>query len=123
MDGLALNKLSEGVSRAFLRYVNQSYHYCILRYILFAWQHRLITDDRTLGGFFTDFCDEVAELDWAVALRQLLELFNDISKKDNKKIKKLIESQLQQWIAGLPSYIKAAKVELVLILFFNNRKK
>jgi hypothetical protein len=77
------------------------------RYILLAWQHRQNTDERTLGGLFTALCDEVSELDWAVALQQLLELLNDVSNKVSKKITKLIKGQLQQWIAGLPSYIKA----------------
>jgi hypothetical protein len=77
------------------------------RYTLLAWQHRCSTDDRTLGGLFYDFCDEVHELDWAVALQQLIELLGDVMKKSNHKITKLIKKQLQQWIAGLPSYIKA----------------
>jgi hypothetical protein len=46
-------------------------------------------------------------LDWAVALKQLIELIEDVAKKANKKITALIQTQLQQWIAGLPSYIKA----------------
>jgi hypothetical protein len=77
------------------------------RYILLAWQHRKSTDQRSLGGMFLEFCDEVGVLDWAVALQQLIELINDIAKKSNKKISNMIKSQLQQWIAGLPSYIKA----------------
>ena len=52
-------------------------------------------------------CDEVSELDWAVALSQLVELINDVSKKASKRLSKLIRRQLQQWIDGLPSYIKA----------------
>jgi len=28
-------------------------------------------------------------------------------KHTNKRIQKLIKSQLQQWVAGLPNYIKA----------------
>lgn len=77
------------------------------RYILLAWQHRQSTDNRTLGGLFYLLCDEVGQLDWAVALKQLIELIEDISKKASKKITTLIQTQLQQWIAGLPSYIKA----------------
>ena len=77
------------------------------RYIVLSWQNRCNTDQRTLGGLFYELCDEVNELDWAVALQQLIELFEDVLKKTNTKIKKLIESQLQLWIGGLPSYIKA----------------
>ncbi len=77
------------------------------RYILLAWQHRQSTDNRTLGGLFHLLCDEVNQLDWAVALKQLIEILEDVVKKASKKITTLIQTQLQQWIAGLPSYIKA----------------
>jgi hypothetical protein len=77
------------------------------RYILLAWQHRQSTDQRTLGGLFYLLCDEVSTLDWVVALQQLIELINEIATKTGKKLTKLIQSQLQQWIAGLPNYIKA----------------
>jgi hypothetical protein len=53
---------------------------------------------------FYELCDEVNELDWAVALQQLIELLQDALKQTNKKIKMLIQSQLEQWISGLPSY-------------------
>lgn len=76
------------------------------RYILLAWQHRQSTDQRTLGGLFHLLCDEVSQLDWAIALKQLIELIEDVANKANKKITALIQTQLQQWIAGLPSYIK-----------------
>jgi hypothetical protein len=77
------------------------------RYIMLAWQHRQNTDERTLGGLFFELCDQISDLDWAIALQQLLEILDDVSKKANKSIVKLIKSQLQNWIAGLPSYIKA----------------
>ena len=77
------------------------------RYIVLSWQNRCNTDQRTLGGLFYELCDEVSELDWAVALQQLIELLEDTLKKTNKKIQKLIKSQLHQWINGLPNYIKA----------------
>ncbi|MFD1348862.1 IS4 family transposase, partial [Oceanobacillus caeni] len=76
------------------------------RYIVLAWQNRCNTDDRTLGGIFYELCDEINELDWAVALQQLIELLEDTLKHTNKRVQKLIKSQLQQWIAGLPNYIK-----------------
>src|SRR5699024_6482225 len=76
------------------------------RYIVLSWQNRCSTDDRTLGGMFYELCDEINDLDWAVALQQLIELLEDTQKKSNKKTQQLIKSQLQQWIAGLPNYIK-----------------
>jgi len=77
------------------------------RYILLSWQHRQHSDERTLGGLFLAMCDELSSLDWAVALQQLLEILNDVSKKVKKSVINLIKSQLQHWFAGLPSYIKA----------------
>lgn len=77
------------------------------RYILLSWQNRCSADDRTLGGMFYELCDEINELDWAVALQQLIELLEDALEKTNKKLKKLIKSQLQHWFATLPGYIKA----------------
>jgi len=38
------------------------------RYIILSWQRRCNTDQRTFGGMFAQLCDEVGELDWAVAL-------------------------------------------------------
>lgn len=55
---------------------------------------------------FYELCDEVHDLDWAVALQQLIELLEDAIKHTNKRTKKLIKGQLQQWIAGLPNYIR-----------------
>lgn len=79
----------------------------------FGLAHRQGTDDRTLGSLFLALCDEVGELDWAVALSQLVELVNNVAKKTSKRISKLINRQLQQWIDGLPSYIKAYLTILV----------
>lgn len=77
------------------------------RYILLAWQHRLSTDQRTLGGLFYLLCDEVSTIDWVIALQQLLDLINEVAAVASKKLSKLIKSQLQEWITGLPSYLKA----------------
>ncbi|MCD8500596.1 MAG: IS4 family transposase, partial [Bacillaceae bacterium] len=41
------------------------------------------------------------------ALQQLIELIQDALKQTSKAVTKLIKRQLQQWISGLPSYIKA----------------
>lgn len=60
-----------------------------------------------MSGLFYLLCDEVGTIDWAVALQQLLDLINEIAVKAGKTISVLIQRQLQQWIAGLPSYIKA----------------
>ena len=76
------------------------------RYILLAWQHRCSTDQRTFGGMFAQLCDEVSELDWVIALQQLLELITDIVNNTGKQLSKMISCQLKQWYDVLPSYIK-----------------
>ncbi len=66
----------------------------------------IIILDRTLGGLFYELCDDIVELDWAIALQQFIELLQDTLKSTNSKFRKLIKSQLQQWMAGLPRYIR-----------------
>lgn len=66
-----------------------------VRYIVLSWQNRCSIDQRTLGGMFYELCDEISELDWAMALHQLIELLEDTFKESNKKIQELIKSQLQ----------------------------
>ncbi|TVY00314.1 hypothetical protein FPZ49_33325, partial [Paenibacillus cremeus] len=61
---------------------------------------------RTIGGLFYLLCDEVGTMDWVVALQQLVELMNEVAAKAGKQISTLIHRQLQNWTAGLPSYIK-----------------
>lgn len=77
------------------------------RFILLSWQNRCHTDHRTLGGMFYELCDEVNELDWAVALTDLFKIFDDVLQQTTKRLNQLIKSQLAQWMAGLPNYIKA----------------
>jgi hypothetical protein len=76
------------------------------RYIVLSWQNRCHNDQRTLGVFY-DLCDEISQLDWAVALQHLIELLQDVLKNSKSAVQKLIKSQLQQWFTGLPNYIKA----------------
>jgi hypothetical protein len=52
-------------------------------------------------------CDEVSEIDWAVALTKLLEILEQVTQKAGKRITSFIHTQLKQWISSLPSYIKA----------------
>lgn len=76
------------------------------RYIVLSWQHRCSSDPRTLGGLFYELCDEISQLDWTTALRTLLNLLEDVAKQTGRKLQRLIQRQLQQWMDSLPSYIK-----------------
>jgi hypothetical protein len=43
---------------------------------------------------FYELCDDINDLDWAVAMQQLIEFLEDTINKSNKKMKKMIPSQL-----------------------------
>src|SRR5699024_7174234 len=44
------------------------------RYIILSWQNIGGTDNQTLVGMFYELCDEVNDLNWTVALQQLIDL-------------------------------------------------
>ena len=77
------------------------------RYIVLFWQHRCSTDDRTLGGLFYELCDQIEDLDWAIALQQLIKLLQNTLQHVNRKIQKMVKDQLMQWIDALPNNIEA----------------
>lgn len=70
------------------------------------YERRETSDDRTLGGLFFLLADEVRDLDFQTALQQLMSLFLDMSQAKTKQNKTDIFCQRQEWISGLPSYIK-----------------
>lgn len=76
------------------------------RYLLLEWERRENTDERSLGGLFYLFADEVADIDLKTALRQLMAFVQDLLIGKSRDNEALI-CQLQNWIGELPSYIKA----------------
>jgi hypothetical protein len=75
------------------------------RYLALEWERRNNNDDRTFGGMFYLFCDEVKDMDIKTALRQLMMYtFLLASGKLNTQD---ANTQLLDWIRQLPSYIKA----------------
>ncbi|GGL62500.1 hypothetical protein GCM10007968_28120 [Sporolactobacillus putidus] len=58
------------------------------RLILLAWRNRCSSDERTLGGMFYELCDKMSELNWAVALTQLLDLLHEALAWTKNTIKK-----------------------------------
>jgi hypothetical protein len=98
---LKLGKEFEGIS-----YDMMISHTTIVfsRYLVLEWERRQCNDDRTCGGMFYLFCDEVREMDLKTALRQLMVfVFSLISDQLNKDE---TISQIRDWIAQLPSYMK-----------------
>ncbi|WP_182540714.1 IS4 family transposase [Fontibacillus panacisegetis] len=76
------------------------------RYLAMEYERRESSDDRSLGGLFFLFADEVRDLDFQTALKQLMTLFLEMSQAQTKMNKTSVLCQLQDWISGLPSYIK-----------------
>lgn len=76
------------------------------RYLVMEYERHQSSDDRTLGGLFFLFSDEVRDLDYQTALQQLMSLFLEMSETKTKKNKTAVFCQLQDWISSLPSYIK-----------------
>ncbi len=82
------------------------------RYLLMEWGRREHQDQRSLGGLFFLFSDEVRDLDLKAAFQQIFAFFLELSQTKNKREESAISSQVQQWISSLPSYIKALMPKL-----------
>ncbi|NEN83498.1 transposase [Paenibacillus elgii] len=82
------------------------------RYLLMEWERREHQDQRSLGGLFFLFSDEVRDLDLKAAFQQIFAFFLELSQTKNKREESAILSQVQQWISSLPSYIKALMPKL-----------
>jgi hypothetical protein len=76
------------------------------RYLLLEWERRENKDERSLGGLFYLFADEVADIDLKTALKQLMVFVLDLLTDKSRENKALL-CQLQHWISELPSYIKS----------------
>ncbi len=61
----------------------------LYRILSYFCKNRCNTDQRRLGGLFYEPCNKVNELDWAVALQQLIDLHITTLKKSNNSIRKL----------------------------------
>ena len=76
------------------------------RYLILEWERRNNNDDRTFGGIFFEYCDEVKDMDLMTALRQLMVfVFALMSKPDDQDG---VIRQVLDWIAQLPNYIRAS---------------
>lgn len=81
------------------------------RYLILEWIRRENNDERSLGGLFYLFADEVMDLDLKTALRQLMAFVLNVL-TDNPEYRAPL-SQLHKWISELPSYIRALFPQMV----------
>lgn len=82
------------------------------RYILIEWERRHHEDDRSFGGLFFLFSDEIRDIDLKTALRSILQLFLGVNKLVSPKKAKEAFCQFREWIASQPSYIKSLLADL-----------
>jgi len=82
------------------------------RYLILEWERRQQNDERSLGGLFFLFSDEIRDLDLKTALDQLITFFLELVDPALKEEQSSVLSQVQQWISGLPNYIKALFTKL-----------
>jgi hypothetical protein len=75
------------------------------RYLILEWERRNNSDDRTFGGIFYLFCDEVKDMDLKTALQQLMVyVFSLMSKNADQEE---VIRQVLDWIRQLPKWLKA----------------
>jgi len=75
------------------------------RYLVLEFERRQNTDERTFGGMFYFFYDEVRDMDLMTALRQLMIFaFSMLAKSSNQD---QLNCQVIDWVNQLPNYIKA----------------
>ena len=68
------------------------------RYILLEWIRRKENDDRTYGELFLLLCDEVRDMTYEEAIKELLLLIWDGAKTFGNRITKMIESKVTEWV-------------------------
>jgi len=76
------------------------------RYILLEWERRHNQDSRSFGGLFFLFCEEIQDLDYETALRQLMYYCMMLLDYVPKKLAKALSCQVMYWIASQPLYIQ-----------------
>ena len=76
------------------------------RYILLEWERRHNQDSRSFGGLFFLLCEEIQDLDYATALRQLMYYCMILLNYVPKNVAKIISCQVMFWIAAQPLYIQ-----------------
>lgn len=76
------------------------------RYILLEWERRHNQDSRSFGGLFFLLCEEIQDLDYETALRQLMDYFTMLLDFVPKDFSKAVSRQVMYWIASLPPFIQ-----------------
>lgn len=76
------------------------------RYILLEWERRHNQDLRSFGELFFLLCEEIQDLDYATALRQLMYYCMIMLDYVPKELAEIVSCQVMFWIAAQPLYIQ-----------------
>jgi hypothetical protein len=76
------------------------------RYILLEWERRHNQDSRSFGELFFLLCEEIQDLDYATALRQLMYYCMIMLDYVPKELAEIVSCQVMFWIAAQPLYIQ-----------------
>lgn len=76
------------------------------RYILLEWERRNNQDSRSFGGLFFLLCDEIQDLDYETALKQLMYYCMMLLNYVPKELATAVSCQVIYWIASQPLYIQ-----------------
>jgi hypothetical protein len=82
------------------------------RYILLEWKRRHNQDSRSYGELFYLFCDEIQDIDYETAIRQLMFFFTELLGNLSQELSEAISCQVIHWIAAQPAYIRALMPDL-----------
>ena len=77
------------------------------RYILIEWLRRKKNDDKTICELFYLCSDDIQDMEFSPALKQLLEILVNGLKNQMITITSEIKSQLINWFVSQPAFIQA----------------
>ena len=77
----------------------------LVRYTFLAFESRINTDNRAIGGMFLDICDELADISFSHAFWVMLELLKQCLSSSMNITDGYIHALFDRFIACLPSFI------------------
>jgi len=76
------------------------------RFIMTEWLRRQENDDKTFGELFFYFCDDIQDMDFVIALQNLMSVMIEAIDGVKSFATEIIKSKLQQWIKQQTAFIK-----------------
>ena len=76
------------------------------RYILLEWLRRKKNDEKTFCEIFYVCCDDIQDMEYSTALKQLTAIFVNGIKNGTITIAKEVKCQLMNWFVSQPAFIR-----------------